>query len=54
MLFLGWGLFAKINFECNDIIVEYIGQKIRQVIADRRETNYEDEGVGSCYLFRWI
>lgn len=48
----GWGLFAKINFERNDIIVEYIGQKIRQVVADRREAQYEDEGVGSCYLFR--
>lgn len=50
----GWGLFAKTNFERNDIIVEYIGQKIRQVIADRREVQYEDEGVGSCYLFRYI
>jgi hypothetical protein len=49
----GWGLFARINFEKNDIIVEYIGQKIRQVIADRREQKYEDEGVGSCYLFRY-
>lgn len=48
----GWGLFAKTNFERNDIIVEYIGQKIRQVIADRREVQYEEEGVGSCYLFR--
>jgi len=48
----GWGLFAKINFESNDIIVEYIGQKIRQVVADRRELSYEEEGVGSCYLFR--
>lgn len=48
----GWGLFAKINFEKNDIIVEYIGEKIRQVIADRREVMYEVEGVGSCYLFR--
>jgi hypothetical protein len=50
----GWGLFAKINFERNDIIVEYIGQKIRQVVADRREVQYEEEGVGSCYLFRYV
>jgi len=48
----GWGLFALVNFEKNDVIVEYIGQKIRQVVADRRETLYEQEGVGSCYLFR--
>lgn len=48
----GWGLFAKVNFEKDDFIVEYIGQKIRTVVADRREILYEDEGVGSCYLFR--
>jgi len=34
------------------LIVEYIGQKIRQVVADKREAVYEQEGVGSCYLFR--
>jgi len=48
----GWGLFAKMSFERNDMIVEYVGQKIRQVVADRREAQYEEEGVGSCYLFR--
>lgn len=34
------------------MIVEYIGQKIRQTVADKREILYEEEGVGSCYLFR--
>jgi histone-lysine N-methyltransferase SETD1 len=34
------------------MIVEYIGEKIRQIIADKRELIYEEEGVGSCYLFR--
>jgi histone-lysine N-methyltransferase SETD1 len=48
----GWGLFARINFEKNDVVVEYIGQKIRQVVADQREAQYEELGVGSCYLFR--
>jgi SET domain-containing protein len=48
----GGGLFAKEVFEKNEMIVEYIGQKIRQVVADRREAQYEEEGVGSCYLFR--
>ncbi|RYG69624.1 SET domain-containing protein-lysine N-methyltransferase, partial [archaeon] len=47
-----WGLFARIGFEKDDIIVEYIGQKIRTVVADKREAQYEREGVGSCYLFR--
>ena len=40
------------SFSKNDLIVEYIGQKIRQVVADKREAVYEQEGVGSCYLFR--
>jgi histone-lysine N-methyltransferase SETD1 len=48
----GWGLFAKTKFYKHDMIVEYIGQKVRAVVADKREVMYEDEGVGSCYLFR--
>lgn len=48
----GYGLFARTSFSKNDMIVEYIGEKIRQAIADRREVMYEEEGVGSCYLFR--
>lgn len=48
----GWGLFARSTFEKDDMLVEYIGQKIRQAVADRREALYEEEGVGSCYLFR--
>jgi hypothetical protein len=47
-----WGLFTKINFEKDEILVEYIGEQIRQVVADKREALYENEGVGSCYLFR--
>ena len=48
----GGGLFARDVFEKNEMIVEYIGQQIRQAVADRREAQYEEEGVGSCYLFR--
>lgn len=48
----GWGLFARTKFYKNDMIVEYIGQKIRAALADLREVQYEEEGVGSCYLFR--
>jgi hypothetical protein len=47
-----WGLFARIGFEKDDCIVEYIGEKIRTVVADKREVEYEQQGVGSCYLFR--
>ena len=48
----GWGLFCRKGFNKGDMIVEYIGEKIRQAVADKREVQYEDEGVGSCYLFR--
>jgi SET domain-containing protein len=34
------------------MVVEYIGEKVRQIIADIREDTYDKEGVGSCYLFR--
>jgi SET domain len=50
----GGGLFVRdgVVIEKDEMIVEYIGEKIRQAVADRREAQYEDEGVGSCYLFR--
>lgn len=34
------------------MVVEYIGEKVRQTVADIREETYDKEGVGSCYLFR--
>lgn len=34
------------------MVVEYIGEKVRQIVADIREETYDKEGVGSCYLFR--
>lgn len=36
----------------DDMIIEYVGQKIRSVVADVREKNYERRGIGSSYLFR--
>jgi histone-lysine N-methyltransferase SETD1 len=47
-----WGLFTRTSFSKGDILIEYIGEKVRQAVADRREAHYEQEGVGSCYLFR--
>lgn len=39
-------------------MVEYTGEVVRQEVADIRERRYEEEGMGSCYLFRldeqWI
>lgn len=63
----GWGLYATTPIPSDTMIVEYLGEKIRQVVADERyvarlmrtflsrllrETMYEREGVGSCYMFR--
>ena len=34
------------------MVVEYVGQVVRQVVADERERRYEAQGIGSSYLFR--
>ena len=47
-----WGLFAMERIEANEMIIEYIGEKIRQKVADTREREYERQGIGSSYLFR--
>ncbi|XP_059359414.1 histone-lysine N-methyltransferase SETD1B-A [Carassius carassius] len=47
-----WGLFAEEPIAADEMIIEYVGQSIRQVIADMREGRYEKEGIGSSYLFR--
>lgn len=49
----GWGLFLnKVPVARNDMIVEYMGESVRGVVADLRERLYEEQAVGSCYLFR--
>ncbi|XP_041431685.1 histone-lysine N-methyltransferase SETD1B isoform X1 [Xenopus laevis] len=47
-----WGLFAMEPIVADEMVIEYVGQNIRQVIADMREKRYEDEGIGSSYMFR--
>jgi len=47
-----WGLFAMETIEQNDMVIEYIGEIIRQKVADEREKRYEKIGIGSSYLFR--
>ncbi|KAI8815355.1 hypothetical protein BJ742DRAFT_670747 [Cladochytrium replicatum] len=47
-----WGLFATEKIDVNDMVIEYIGEGIRQKVADIREKNYEKMGIGSSYLFR--
>lgn len=47
-----WGLFALEKIEAGDMVIEYIGEVVRQKVADTREKRYEKMGIGSSYLFR--
>lgn len=47
-----WGLYAMENIAANDMIIEYVGEKVRQQVADMREKRYLKSGIGSSYLFR--
>ncbi|XP_049619603.1 histone-lysine N-methyltransferase SETD1B-A-like [Syngnathus scovelli] len=47
-----WGLFAMEAIAADEMVIEYVGQIIRQNIADMRERRYEEAGIGSSYLFR--
>jgi len=48
----GWGLYALETIAPDEMIIEYVGQKIRCNVADTRERRYERRGIGSSYLFR--
>ena len=47
-----WGLFAMENIAADEMVIEYVGEVVRQAVADERERRYEAAGVGSSYLFR--
>ncbi|KAI9795376.1 MAG: histone methyltransferase set1 [Piccolia ochrophora] len=47
-----WGLYAMENIAANDMIIEYVGEMVRQQVADIRERKYLKSGIGSSYLFR--
>lgn len=47
-----WGLFAEEHIDANDMVIEYVGEIIRQQVAEEREKQYERCGIGSSYLFR--
>jgi histone-lysine N-methyltransferase SETD1 len=47
-----WGLFAMEPIGAQEIVIEYVGEIIRQKVADLREKRYEASGIGSSYLFR--
>ncbi|KAG7250964.1 hypothetical protein CRUP_007395, partial [Coryphaenoides rupestris] len=47
-----WGLFAMEAIAADEMVIEYVGQNIRQMVADNREKRYAQQGIGSSYLFR--
>ncbi|KAG8720182.1 histone methyltransferase set1 [Ceratobasidium sp. 394] len=47
-----WGLYAAEAIPTGDMVIEYVGEVIRQQVADKREKYYEKTGIGSSYLFR--
>lgn len=47
-----WGLFSKEHIDANEMVIEYIGEVVRQQVALEREREYERSGIGSSYLFR--
>ena len=44
-------IFDFFRFNHKDIVIEYVGEKIRVPVGDKREKYYEELGVGDCYLF---
>lgn len=47
-----WGLYAMERIARGEMVIEYVGEVIRAQVADKRETTYERQGIGSSYLFR--
>lgn len=47
-----WGLYAMELIPTGDMVIEYVGEIVRQQIADEREKMYERQGNFSTYLFR--
>ncbi|KAH8664307.1 hypothetical protein BX600DRAFT_512355 [Xylariales sp. PMI_506] len=47
-----WGLYAMENINKDDMIIEYVGEEVRQQISEIREARYLKSGIGSSYLFR--
>lgn len=45
-----WGLYALELIPPGEMVIEYVGEQIRQQVADQREKAYERQGIGSSYL----
>ncbi|WFD20833.1 [histone H3]-lysine(4) N-trimethyltransferase [Malassezia caprae] len=47
-----WGLYAMELIPPGEMVIEYVGEVVRQQVADHREKMYERAGNFSTYLFR--
>lgn len=47
-----WGLYSCQVIPKGEMVIEYVGEVVRQQVADRREKAYEKQGIGSSYLFK--
>lgn len=47
-----WGLFAMESIAADEMVIEYVGQQQRAIMADILEKKYEKIGIGSSYLFK--
>lgn len=47
-----WGLFAMESIAADEMVIEYVGQQQRAIMADILERKYEKIGIGSSYLFK--
>src|SRR5699024_9285006 len=45
-------LYARENMNKDEMIIEYVGERVRKSVADLREARYLKSGIGSSYLFR--
>ncbi|NXM37804.1 SET1A methyltransferase, partial [Gymnorhina tibicen] len=46
------GPFAREPIVADKMVIEYVGQNIRQAVADTRKKRHAREGIGSSYPFR--
>jgi hypothetical protein len=47
-----WGVFADVDISGDEMIVEYRGEIIGNAVCEKREKQYDDEKIGSDYMFR--
>ena len=47
-----WGIFTDELILADELVIEYKGELIRSIVCKRREKLYEEQRVGSDYMFR--